>query len=37
MDFGVIGAKGLVLGALWQHAEPKDDLTAFNTGKKTLK
>lgn len=34
MDFGVIGAKGLVLGALWQHAEPKDDLTAFNTGKK---
>ncbi|NCI79299.1 porin [Acinetobacter kanungonis] len=32
-DFGTIGLKGLVLGGLWQHAEPTDDLTAYNTGK----
>ncbi|TCB79461.1 porin [Acinetobacter sp. ANC 4173] len=28
-DFSTIGLKGLVLGGLWQHAEPKDDLTAY--------
>ncbi|EOR09117.1 porin [Acinetobacter tandoii] len=33
-DFASIGVKGLVLGGLWQHAEPKDDLTAYDTGKK---
>lgn len=33
-DFSSIGLKGLVLGGLWQHAEPKDDLTAYDTGKK---
>lgn len=27
-DFANLGAKGLVLGALWQQAEPKDDLAA---------
>lgn len=33
-DFASIGVKGLVLGGLWQHAEPKDDLTTYDTGKK---
>lgn len=34
LDLGSIGAEGLVLGGLWQHAEPTDDVTAYNSGKK---